>query len=272
MENITLYNGVKIPIIGFGVWKLYENTKTAVKCALNNGYTHIDTAMIYKNENSVGDAIKESNVKREDIFVTTKLWNDDIRSGNVRSALNDSLERLQLDYIDLYLLHWPADNFCNAWLEVEKLYNEQKIRAIGVSNFQKRHLEELCKIANIKPMVNQIESHPFLLNDELIDYCKNDNIAVEAWGPLGGTDKGSGLLTNDILLKLSEKYNKSVAQIILRWNVQRNVIVLPKSKTESRIIENINVFDFNIDDSDIKIINELNKNTRFGPDPDNFDF
>lgn len=272
MKDILLSNGVKIPIIGFGVWKLFDKTKESVICALENGYRHIDTAMIYENEEAVGEAIKESGIKREDIFITTKLWNVDIRNKNTVSAFNDSLKKLGTDYIDLYLLHWPTDGFCDAWLELEKLYNSGKIKAIGVSNFQKHHLEELFKVATIKPMVNQIECHPYLTNVELINYCHKNNIEIEAWGPLGGTEKGAGLLENIDINNIAKKHKKTPAQIIIRWNIQNKIIVLPKSKTKSRISDNINVFDFTLSDEDIDIINSLNKNTRFGPDPDNFNF
>jgi len=272
MKDIILSNGIKIPMIGLGVWKLYDNTEMAVKYALENGYTHIDTAMIYENEESVGKAISESSVKREDIFLTTKLWNEDTRSANVENAFNDSLKKLGTDYIDLYLIHWPTEGFCNAWLVLEKLYKEGKIKSIGVSNFHKHHLDELYKVATIKPMVNQIESHPNLTNKELIDYCQKEGIQVEAWSPLGGTEKGAGLLESTVIENIGKRHKKSNAQIIIRWNVQRSVIVLPKSKTKSRITDNINVFDFTLTDEEMNTINGLNKDVRFGPDPDNFDF
>lgn len=272
MNYIQLNNGVKIPQLGLGVFQTPdgEQTVNSVKWALEAGYRHIDAARIYENEQSVGEGIRQSGVRREDIFLTTKLWNDDIRAGRAREAFEESLERLGTDYIDLYLLHWPADGFEEAWKELEKLYREGKIKAIGVSNFQKSHLERLMKIASIKPAVNQIESHPYFNNQELIDYCFENNIAAEVWSPLGGT--GGNVLEDATLAKLSEKYGKSPAQIVLRWDVQRNVIVIPKSTHKERIVSNSMVFDFELDQEDMKTISGLNKNKRVGPDPDNFDF
>ena len=272
MKTIKLNNGEKIPVIGLGVYKSREGeeTKNAVKWALEAGYRHIDTAMLYKNEKSVGEAIKESDVAREDIFITTKLWNDDIRSGNTRKAFMESLERLQTDYVDLYLIHWPATGFQDAWKELEKLYNEKKIKTIGVSNFHKNHLEELSKVMTIKPAVNQIESNIYFNNQELIDYCQSENIAVEVWRPIGGA--GSNMLSNEVINEIGKKYGKSAAQIIIRWHLQRHVIVLPKSVHKDRIISNMDVFDFELSCSDMEAINKLDKNQRSGPDPDNFDF
>lgn len=272
MKTIKLNNGIEIPVVGLGVFQSNEGkeTKDAIKWALGAGYRHIDTAVAYNNEKSVGEAIKESDLAREDIFLTTKLWNGDVRLGNTRQAFMKSLENLQTDYIDLYLIHWPVDGFEDAWREMEKLYNEKRIKAIGVSNFHKHHLDDLSKVLTIKPAINQIESNPIFNNQELIDYCQSENIQVEVWSPLGGT--GSNIFSNEVLLKLAEKYGKSVAQIIIKWHIQRNVIVLPKSVHQNRIISNYDVFDFEISCDDMQIINNMNKNQRSGADPDNFNF
>lgn len=194
MNNIQLSNGVPLPQLGLGVFQTPdgEQTVNAVKWALECGYRHIDAAKIYENEVSVGMGLKESGIAREDIFLTTKLWNEDIRKGRTKAAFEESLTALQTDYIDLYLIHWPADGFEQAWSEMEALYEAGKIKAIGVSNFQKSHLEQLDKTAKVQPLVNQIESHPYFNNQELITYCLSRNITVEVWSPLGGT--GGNLL------------------------------------------------------------------------------
>ncbi|MFI3326150.1 MAG: aldo/keto reductase [Clostridia bacterium] len=268
----TLSNGVKIPMIGFGVFqtKSGDETVNAVKWAIEAGYTHIDTAFIYGNEESVGQAIKESGIARGKLFVTTKLWNACIREGTTKEAFYKSLENLQLDYIDLYLIHWPTQGRNEAWKVMEELYEEGKIKAIGVSNFQKHHYEELMQTAKIKPMVNQIESNPRFNNDELIEFCKEQGIVVEAWSPLGGN--GTSMLGNETLIKIGEKYGKSAAQVVIRWNIQKNVVVLPKSANKGRIAQNIDVYDFELTKEDMDTITELNQNTRSGADPDNFNF
>ncbi len=272
--NLTLANGNSIPMVGLGVF-LAENgaeTENAVKWALEAGYRHIDTAKIYGNETAVGNAIKESGVKREDIFVTTKLWNEDIRQGKAREALLKSLEDLQLDYIDLYLLHWPVEGRVEAWFELEKLYNEGLIKNIGVSNFHKVHLDELLPKCTIVPHINQIESHPRLTNCELIDLCKENDIAVQVWSPLGGGKTAAELLANETLVNIGKKYGKTPAQVIIRWDLQRGVIVLPKSSHQDRIKQNFDVFDFELSAEDMATIFDMNTNTRVGADPENFDF
>ncbi len=274
MKNLKLASGYEIPMVGLGVF-LAENgqeTENAVKWALESGYRHIDTAKIYGNETAVGNAIKASGVKREDIFVTTKLWNEDIRQKNSAEAIKSSLKDLQLDYIDLYLIHWPADGFVEAWQQLENFYKQGLVRSIGVSNFHKVHLDALLPSCNIVPMVNQIESHPRLSNYELINYCKDKNIEIEAWSPLGGGSTAAELLLNDTLVSIGKKYNKSSAQVIVRWNVQRDVIVLPKSVHKERIAQNIDVFDFELSADDMKAIDGLNTNSRVGAHPENFDF
>lgn len=272
MDYIQLNNGIKIPQFGLGVYLTPdgEETVNAVKWALEAGYRHIDTAKIYGNEKSVALGIQASGVPREEIFLTTKLWNEDIRQRRTKEAFEESLNRLQTDYIDLYLIHWPAEGFEEAWIEMEKLYEAGKIKAIGVSNFQKHHLERLEKISHIVPAVNQIESHPYFTNEEVIDYCLAKNIEVQVWSPLGGT--GGHLLQDETLCRLAQKYQKTPAQIVLRWDIQRKVVVMPKSIHKDRIISNIDVFDFELSEEDMKCINKLNRDARIGAHPDHFDF
>lgn len=272
MDSIKLSNGVLMPRIGFGVFQAKDGmqTENAVLWALQDGYRHIDTAMIYYNEASVGSAIKKSELKREEIFLTTKLWNEDMRQGKYRQAFEMSLELLGVDYLDLYLLHWPTDGFVEAWLGLEELYLEGKIKAIGVSNFQIHHLETLAKHSKITPMVNQIESNVMFANQELIDYCISKGIVVQVWSPLGGNNTTQ--LTNETLISIASAHNKSVAQIIIRWHLQRGIVPLPKSVNEGRIKENFNVFDFELSKQEMDAINGLNQNCRVGADPDNFDF
>lgn len=272
MNSIQLSNGIKLPQLGLGVFQTPdgEQTVNAVRWALEFGYRHIDAAKIYENEKSVGIGMKMSTVPRNEIFLTTKLWNEDIRNRRAKAAFEESLAALQTDYIDLYLIHWPAEGFEQAWEDMEELYKAGKIKAIGVSNFQKHHLDQLEKTARIMPMVNQIESHPYFNNQELIEYCLNKDIAVEVWSPLGGT--GGTLLEDKGLLALAHKYGKTPAQIILRWDIQREVVVIPKSTHQDRIISNMELFDFELSEEDMEIIYGMNRNLRVGPDPDNFDF
>jgi diketogulonate reductase-like aldo/keto reductase len=272
MDFITLSNNIKMPKLGFGVFQTPDGKQTedAVKWALEAGYRHIDTAMIYGNESSVGKAMEESGVSRKDIFLTTKLWNDDIRSGKTMQAFEDSLERLRTDYLDLYLIHWPADGFEKAWTELEKIYASGRVKAVGVSNFQPRHLEAIEKISTLRPAVNQIESNPYFDNQTVIDYCNERGISVTVWSPLGGT--GGNILEDAVLLELSEKYKKSPAQIVIRWHLQRDVVVIPKSLHRDRIFANFDVFDFVLGKDDMDRISSLNRNVRSGADPDTFDF
>lgn len=264
MESYKLSNGVSIPCIGFGVCNAKEGleAKNAVLCALQNGYMHIDTAMIYNNEFSVGQAIKESHLNREDIFLTTKLWNEDINKGLNREGFERSINLLNVAYVDLYLLHWPTEGYIEPWKCLEQLYLEGKIKAIGVSNFRKHHLEALAKHASIIPMVNQIESNVYFNNQELIDYCLQQGIVVQAWSPLGGHNTAQ--LKNDVLVDIASQLNKSVAQIVIRWHLQRGVLPLPKSVTKQRIIDNIDVFDFSLSKDMMDAINALNKNKPVG--------
>ena len=256
-----------MPWFGLGVFKVENGNEAteSVKAAIKNGYRSIDTAAIYKNEEGVGIGIKESGVAREELFITSKVWNEDQGYETTLAAFEKSLERLQLDYLDLYLIHWPGkDKYKDTWRALEKLYKDGKIRAIGVSNFQVHHLEELLKDAEIKPMVNQVEFHPRLTQKELRDYCKKQGIQLEAWSPL----MQGQLLDNEVLTQIAEKYNKSVAQVILRWDLQHEVVTIPKSIKEHRIIENADIFDFELSQEDMDKIDALNKDERVGPNPD----
>ncbi|MCC2528142.1 glyoxal/methylglyoxal reductase [Bacillus halotolerans] len=266
-DTVKLHNGVEMPWFGLGVFKVENGSEAteSVKAAIKNGYRSIDTAAVYKNEEGVGIGIKESDVAREELFITSKVWNEDQGYDTTLAAFEKSLERLQLDYLDLYLIHWPGkDKYKDTWRALEKLYKDGKIRAIGVSNFQVHHLEELLKDAEIKPMVNQVEFHPRLTQKELRDYCKKQGIQLEAWSPL----MQGQLLDNAVLTQIAEKYNKSVAQVILRWDLQHEVVTIPKSIKEHRIIENADIFDFELSQEDMDKIDALNQDERVGPNPD----
>ncbi|MDD7593314.1 MAG: aldo/keto reductase [Peptoniphilaceae bacterium] len=273
VQAIKLNDGRTIPQIGLGVFRAEEGDETynAVKWALENGYRHIDTAMYYFNEESVGRAIRDSGIAREDIFVTTKLWNDDVRAGKTREALEGSLQRLGLDYVDLYLIHWPAEGREKAWAEMEKLQQEGKIRSIGVSNFNPHHLEELAKTATVTPAVDQIESNPYFQNQDVVDYCQQHGIQVEAWSPLGGS-KQTNMREDETVQRIAEAHGKTPTQVIIRWHLQRGLIVLPKSTHEEYIKENIDVLDFELNDEEMAAMKGLERGTRTGSDPDDFDF
>ena len=254
---MKLNNGLKIPSIGFGTYKSGNEKETSeiIKNALNLGYKMIDTASFYGNEVGIGNGIKESGVNREEIFLVTKLWNDDHGYDNTIKAFNKSLEKLQVDYIDLYLVHWPNKLNAETWRAFENLYEIGKIKAIGVCNFKIEHLEELKKTAKIMPMVNQVEIHPFSIKNELIDYCNDNDIKVVAWSPIS---RGR-VLANDLMIELSEKYKKSIVQIVLRWHMQKGVIPIPKSSNINRVKENIDIFDFKISDEDMESIDSLDE-------------
>ena len=266
----TLHNGVAMPWFGLGVFKVEDGSEVieAVKTAIQNGYRSIDTAALYGNEEGVGQAIKESGVPRQELFITTKVWNSDQGYDSTLQAFETSINKLGLDYLDLYLIHWPGkDKYKETWKAFEKLYKDGRVRAIGVSNFKIHHLEDLMSSAEIKPMVNQVEYHPHLTQKELLAFCQKEGIQLEAWSPL----KQGQLLSDPIINKLAEKYGKSSAQIILRWDLQNKVVTIPKSIKEQRIIENANIFDFELSAEDMEEIDGLNKDERVGPDPDIFE-
>jgi methylglyoxal/glyoxal reductase len=266
-----LHNGIEIPYVGLGVYKMEEHDEAvkAIKKAIDIGYRSIDTASFYDNEESVGQAVRESGIRREDLFITSKVWNTDQGYESTLKSFEKSLKRLDMDYLDLYLIHWPvADHYKDTWKAFERLYDEGLIKAIGVSNFKQHHLEELMKNSNEKPVINQIELHPRLSQQPLRDYCRENEIAVEAWSPIA---RGR-LLNEPVLNHIAGKYNKTAAQVILRWHLQNGVIIIPKSVKESRMIENINLFDFELSLEDMTQINALNLDERYGADPDNIDF
>ncbi|MGE6630057.1 aldo/keto reductase [Bacillus sp. NPDC077027] len=268
-DTVTLNNGVEMPWFGLGVFKVEDGDQVveAVKAAIKNGYRSIDTAAVYKNETGVGKAIKESGVAREELFITSKVWNSDQGYDQALAAFDASLNRLGLDYLDLYLIHWPGPNaatYKETWRALEKLYKDGKVRAIGVSNFYIHHLEELLKDAEVVPAVNQVEFHPKLTLTELREYAKEKGIQIEAWSPL----MQGKLLDHDVLKEIAERHKKSVAQVILRWDLQSDVVTIPKSINEERIIQNADIFDFELTQEDIEKINALNNNERVGSHPD----
>jgi len=274
-DTVTLNNGVKMPGFGLGVFKVEEGDQLvqAVQLAVKHGYRSIDTAAIYENERSVGQGIREAiaqhNISREDLFITSKVWNADLGYESTIAAYETSLKKLGLDYLDLYLIHWPVKGkYEEAWRALETLYREGRVRAIGVSNFQIHHLQDIMRSGSIKPMVNQVEFHPRLTQQELRQFCKEQGIQQEAWSPL----MQGQLLDHPVLTEIAAKYGKSVAQIILRWDLQHGVVTIPKSVHENRIVENASIFDFALTPDDVARIDSLNENLRVGPDPDSFDF
>jgi diketogulonate reductase-like aldo/keto reductase len=274
-DTVTLHNGVNMPGFGLGVFKVEEGDElvNTVKTAIARGYRSIDTAAIYGNEEGVGtgirEGIKEAGISREDVFITSKVWNDDLGYEATLRAYETSLEKLGTGYLDLYLIHWPVEGkYKEAWRALETLYKEGRVKAIGVSNFQIHHLEDLMKDAEIKPMVNQVEYHPRLTQKEVQAFCKENDIQLEAWSPLMQGE----LLDQELLQQIADKHGKSVAQVILRWDIQNGVVTIPKSTKEHRIVENASVFDFELTAEEMEQIDGLNQNLRVGPDPDNFDF
>ncbi len=265
---ITLNNGITMPMIGIGGW---AQKKEHILMALDDGYRLIDTAAQYGNEEEIGKAILQSGVRREEIFLSTKLWTDDIRRGRTRTAFEESIDRLKTDYIDLYLIHWPAEGFEDAWLEMEDMYREGKIRAIGVSNFEPHHIEALEEHgARVVPAVNQIEIHPYFSNVEVVKYGQARGIHMEAWCPLGGPD--SGELQDEKIINIAERYGKTPAQIILRWHLQKKIITIPKSSNADRMMSNLDIFDFELDEKEVSEIDDLNIGKRLGAHPDHFNF
>ena len=272
---IEFYNGNSIPALGLGTFRVENNDecREAVKHAIISGYRHIDTAQTYHNEEKVGQGIKEgleaAGLNREDLFITTKLWMTDYGRENVQSAYEASLKRLGLDYVDLYLIHWPGqdkDLITETWKAMENLYNEGKIKNIGVSNFHVHHLEELLQEASIKPVINQIECHPYLTQKELRAYLEAQKIVAQSWSPL----MNGQILEDKDIKKIANELGKTPAQVIIRWNIDENIVVIPKSVTPSRIEENLNVFDFELSEDQLSRLNALNKDERIGPDPEVF--
>ncbi|TPG70846.1 aldo/keto reductase [Brevibacillus laterosporus] len=269
-DGAVLANGVVKPWLGLGVYKADDGTEVeqAIHMALEAGYRSIDTAAVYENEAGVGKAIRDSKIPREEIFVTTKVWNTEQGYESTLQAFDTSLKKLGLDYIDLYLVHWPVPGkYKETWKALETLYKNGLVRSIGVSNFHIHHLEDLLSVCEVKPMLNQIEMHPYLIQKELRQYCEQHGIYVEAWRPLM-----RGNLEVPQLQELAERYQKTPAQIVLRWDLQHKVLVIPKSVRKERIIENADLFDFELTDEDMAMLDGLNRNQRFGPDPDHFDY
>lgn len=270
MNSLNLTSdGVSIPQLGFGVWQVpADEAERAVTTALEAGYRHVDTARIYGNEEGVGRAVRASGLPRQEVFVTTKLWNDDHH--RAERALDESLARLGLDHVDLYLIHWPApkqDAYVGAWRALEKAHRDGRARAIGVSNFTVEALTRLMDETGITPSINQIELHPWLQQHELRAFHEANGILTEAWSPLG---QGRGLLEEPVFQTLAAKHGRTPAQVVLRWHIQLGNVTIPKSVTPSRIRENIDVFDFVLDDEDLAAIGALNANRRLGPDPATF--
>lgn len=279
IDNYKLGNGVNVPILGYGTWQIKngEEVVQAVEQAIEIGYRHIDTAGVYGNEEGIGTAIKESKVKREELFIASKLSNDYRGYETTIKAFEETLEKLGLDYLDLYLIHWPAargkKEECDkinidTWRALEYLYKSGKVKVIGVSNFLIHHLKPIMENCEIKPMVNQIEYHPGQMQNDIVEYCQNNNIIVEAWSPLG-TGK---MLENIKLQEIAKKYNKSVAQLCIRWCIQNKVIPISKTINKNRMLENINIFDFTITKEDMQKINNIPYFAGSGLHPDEIDF
>ncbi|WP_033543878.1 aldo/keto reductase [Planococcus sp. CAU13] len=279
MENLSsatvLHNGVEMPWFGLGTSGIKDGAETAncIRTAIANGYRSIDTAALYGNETGVGqgvyEALRETGLPRENLFITSKVWNSDLGYDSALAAFETSLEKLGLDYLDLYMIHWPVKGkYKDAWRALEKLYKDGRVKAIGVCNFNIHHLEDLLADAEIVPMVNQVEYHPMLTQNELHEFCKARGIQLEAWSPLM---KGE-ILNHPVIEEIAMKTEKTPAQVILRWDLQNGVVTIPKSKTEFRIIQNSQIFDFELTDDDMERISALNENRRIGADPDDFDF
>jgi len=271
VPEVTLNNGVRMPQLGLGVWRIpNEDVERVVAIALEAGYRSIDTAKLYANEEGVGRAIRASGIPRDDIFVTSKLWNDEHGYDAALRAFDATMERLGLDYLDLYLIHWPAprqNRYVETWRALERIYSEGRVRAIGVSNFTVETLTRVLNETDIVPVLNQIELHPELAQRELREFHAKHGIATEAWGPLG---RGKGLLDRPELAQIGAKYGKTPAQVTLRWHLQLGNIVIPKSVRAERIAENFQVFDFTLDDEDMARINALDSGRRLGNDPATF--
>ena len=257
MEKVILNNGVEMPILGFGVYQVTDpkECETSVFEALNVGYRLIDTAQVYGNEAAVGKAIKKSGVVREELFITTKLWVSDVSYEKAKKAFEKSLKNLGLDYLDLYLIHQPYGDVHGAWRAMEELYKEGKIRAIGISNFQPDRVMDLIVFNEVVPAVNQIETHPFNQHIETQKFLVENKVQIESWGPFA--EGRNDIFKNELLASIGKKYNKSIAQVILRWFTQRGVVAIPKSVRKERILENFNIFDFKLSTEDMEVISTL---------------
>ncbi|WP_338753447.1 aldo/keto reductase [Bacillus sp. FJAT-52991] len=270
-DTFALHNSINMPYVGLGVYKMTneEEAYTAIKSAIDTGYRLIDTAAFYDNEQIVGKVVRDSDIDRKDLFITSKVWNSDQGYDETLRAFEQSLKQLNMDYMDLYLVHWPVKGkYKETWRAFERLYQEGIVRAIGVSNFQIHHLEDLLADSMEKPVINQVELHPYLSQVPLRDYCHKNKIAIEAWSPIAR----NRLVDEPLLNHLAKKYGKTVSQIILRWHLQNHTIIIPKSVHLERIKENADLFDFELTMEDMTQVNALNKNERFGADPDHFDF
>lgn len=276
MDYIEFYNGNQMPMLGLGTFRVEndDTCKEAVKHAIESGYRSIDTAKVYGNEEQVGQGIKEglesTGLNREDIFVTSKLFFEDFGRENVAQAYETSIQKLGLDYLDLYLVHWPGTNeavMIDTWKGMEDLYKDNRVKNIGVSNFNPDHFEALLAQVSIKPVINQVEFHPYFTQEKLRKYLEAQNIYMESWSPF----MNAQILNDETLNEIGKEVNKSAAQVIIKWNMQHNVVVIPKSVTSSRIEENIDVFDFELSAEQMKRIDDLNKDQRIGPDPDTFE-
>jgi len=266
-SKTKLNNGVEIPWVGLGVFQSEPGPETehAVRWALDIGYRHIDTASFYKNEESVGKALASTSVSRDDIFVTTKVWNDQQGYEKTLTAFDESRKKLGLDVVDLYLVHWPiAETRLETWKALTKLYEEKKVRAIGVSNFMKAHLKEIMENSDVVPAVNQVEFHPFLLQPELLSFDNSNEIQHEAWSPLTRTK----LWNNSVIDSIAKRHERSRAQILLRWDLQKGVVTIPKSVNHDRIKENSEIFDFELSEEEVAQLDGLDRSERIGPDPD----
>ncbi|MEO9140301.1 MAG: aldo/keto reductase [Jatrophihabitans sp.] len=274
VPDIRLNNGKTIPQFGFGVFQIkQDDTAEAVTRALDAGYRHIDTAQMYGNEQQVGDAVAKYDIDRDDVFITSKLNNGFHRPDDAKRAFDETLTKLGTDHVDLFLIHWPLPtrydgDFVSTWETLEQFYRDGRARSIGVSNFQPSHLGRLAADCEVVPAVNQIEVHPYFTQDEVRRYCADHQIAIEAWSPIA---QGK-VLDDPIIASVAQKYGKSAAQVVLRWHIERGDIVFPKSTTPERIVENIDIFDFELDSEDVATIGSVNKNERTGPDPDVFDY
>lgn len=276
METVQFYNGRTMPKIGLGTYRVKDSDecRESVKHAIEQGYRSIDTAMIYGNEETVGQGIKEglksTGLSREDLFITSKLWLTDFGRQNVEEAYRQSVEKLGLDYLDLYLMHWPGTNeavMIDSWRGMEDLYKQNQVKNIGVSNFTPEHFEALLAQVSIKPVINQVEFHPYLTQNKLRKYLEAQNIIMESWSPL----MNSQILHDDVINEVANEVGKTPAQVVIRWNIQHDVVVIPKSVTPHRIEENLDVWNFELSDNQMERIDQLNQDKRIGPNPLEFD-